>query len=213
MIRDVKRIAVLGLVLLLAGCFAYRTKEQRTTEGPMAEDIWTMKVLVANGREPNFDERRRWDNAMEQKIGQYLRQNPEAANSVDVSTFVHQAGDGRPDRRASRDPPGPAARQISDPAEMEARPSVLAGGEGERADRGVDAPSGWFIYMKDRTVVDITQYAVRPDAASRREFQSSPAWSSRRRRRRPARHGGRGAPDQGAGRRILGAAATRSTPR
>jgi hypothetical protein len=23
-------------------------------------------------------------------------------------------------------------------------------------------PSGWFIYMKDRTVVDITQYAVRP---------------------------------------------------
>jgi hypothetical protein len=23
-------------------------------------------------------------------------------------------------------------------------------------------PSGWRIYMKDRTVVDITQYAIRP---------------------------------------------------
>jgi hypothetical protein len=87
MISGVKRVAILAVVLALAGCVSMRTKEQRTTEGPMAEDIWTMKIIMANGREPNFDERRRWDNAMEQKIGQYLRQNPEAASSVDVSTF------------------------------------------------------------------------------------------------------------------------------
>ena len=87
MIRGVKGVAIAVLVVVLAGCYAWRTKEQRTTEGPMAEDIWTMKVLVANGREPNFDERRRWDNMMEARIGQYLRQNPNAANSMDVSTF------------------------------------------------------------------------------------------------------------------------------
>src|SRR4029450_14126323 len=87
MIPGVRRIVVVALVLALAGCASWRTKEQRTTEGPMAEDIWTLKVLISNGREPNFDERRRWDNAMEQRIGQYLRQKPEAASSMDVSTF------------------------------------------------------------------------------------------------------------------------------
>src|SRR2546422_5537007 len=87
MIRHVRGIVVAALVLVVAGCASLQTKEQRTTEGPMAEDMWTMKVLLSNGREPNFDERRRWDNAMEQKIGQYLRQNPEAASSMDVSTF------------------------------------------------------------------------------------------------------------------------------
>src|SRR5438132_5626547 len=87
MIPGVRGIVVVALVLAVAGCASLRTQEQRTTEGPMAEDIWTLKVLVANGREPNFDERRRWDNTMEQRIGQYLRQNPEAASSVDVSTF------------------------------------------------------------------------------------------------------------------------------
>ena len=91
MIRDVRRIAVVALVLILAGCLSWRIKEQRTTEGPMAEDIWTMKVLMANGREPNFDERRRWDNAMEQKIGQYLRQNPDAASSSTCRPFDSSA--------------------------------------------------------------------------------------------------------------------------
>jgi len=164
MIRDVKRIAVLGLVLLLAGCFAYRTKEQRTTEGPMAEDIWTMKVLVANGREPNFDERRRWDNAMEQKIGQYLRQNPEAANSVDVSTFrfIKQVTVGQTDEQVVI-LLGPPLARISDHAEMEklARQYWPAVKENEPTEVWT-YPSGWFIYMKDRTVVDITQYAIRP---------------------------------------------------
>jgi len=164
MIRDVKRIAVLGLVLLLAGCFAYRTKEQRTAEGPMAEDIWTMKVLISNGREPNFDERRRWDNAMEQRIGQYLRQNPDAANSVDVSTFrfIKQVTVGQSDEQVVI-LLGPPLSRISDAAEMEklARQYWPAVKESEPTEVWT-YPSGWRIYMKDRTVVDITQYAVRP---------------------------------------------------
>src|SRR2546427_12795361 len=125
MIRDVRRIAVLGLVLLLAGCFAYRTKEQRTTGGPMAEDIWTMKVMMANGREPNFDERRRWDNAMGQKIGQYLRQNPESANSVDVSTFrfIRHVSVGQTSDQVLI-LLGPPLARVTEPAEVEklARP-------------------------------------------------------------------------------------------
>ena len=159
-----KRVAILGLVLVLAGCSSMRTKEQRTTEGPMAEDIWTLKSLIANGREPNFDERRRWDNALEQKIGQYLRQNPEAANSVDVSTFrfIRQVTVGQTDEQVLI-LLGPPLAKIADTAEMEklARqywPSVK---ENEPTEVWT-YPSGWRIYMKDKTVVDITQYAVGP---------------------------------------------------
>ncbi len=164
MIRDVRRLAVVGLVLLLAGCASMRTKEQRTTEGPMAEDIWTMKVIIANGREPNFDERRRWDNAMEQKIGQYLRQNPDAASSIDVSTFrfIRQVTIGQTDEQVVI-LLGPPLARVTDAAEMEklARqywPAVKESGPTEVW----TYPSGWQIYMKDRTVVDLTQYAIRP---------------------------------------------------
>lgn len=160
MIRDVKRIALVGLVLILAGCYMWRIKEQRTTEGPLAEDIWTMKVLMANGREPNFDERRRWDNAMENKIGEYLRQNPGAANSMDVSTFkfIRQVSVGQTSEQVLILLGPPMSRTI-DQAEMEklARqfwPSVK---EGEPTEAWV-YPSGWRIYIKDKTVVDITQY-------------------------------------------------------
>ena len=164
MIPDVKRIAIVALVLILGGCLWNRTKEQRTTEGPMAEDMWTMKVLLSNGREPNFDERRRWDNAMEQKIGQYLRQNPEAANSVDVSTFrfIRQVTVGQTEEQVVI-LLGPPLSRISDAAEMEklARQYWPAVKENEPSEVWT-YPSGWRIYMKDRAVVDITQYAIRP---------------------------------------------------
>jgi len=164
MIPDVKRIAIVALVLILGGCLWTRTKEQRTTEGPMAEDIWTMKVLLANGREPNFDERRRWDNAMELKIGQYLRQNPEAANSMDVSTFrfIRQVTIGQTEEQVVI-LLGPPLAKIADAAEMEKLARQYWPAVKENAPSEVwTYPSGWRIYMKDRAVVDITQYAVRP---------------------------------------------------
>jgi len=164
MIRDVKGIAIAVLVVVLAGCYAWRTKEQRTTEGPMAEDIWTMKVLVANGREPNFDERRRWDNMMEARIGQYLRQNPDAANSMDVSTFkfIRQVTIGQSAEQVVI-LLGPPLARVTEPAEMEklARQFWPAVRENE-PNEAWTYPSGWSIYMKNQVVVDITQHALRP---------------------------------------------------
>ena len=163
MIPGVRRIIAVALVLALAGCASTRTTEQRTTEGPMAEDIWTMKVVVANGREPNFDERRRWDNSMEQKISQYLRQNPAAANSVDVSTFrfIRQVTIGQTSDQVLI-LLGPPLAKVTDAAEMEklARQYWPAVKENEPSEVWT-YPSGWRIYLKDQMVVDITQYALK----------------------------------------------------
>jgi hypothetical protein len=160
----VRGIIVVALVLLMtAGCFGWRKKEQRTTEGPLAEDIWTMKVLIANGREPNFDERRRWDNMMEQRIGQYLRQHPEAASSVDVSTFrfIKQVTLGQTDEQVVI-LLGPPLARITEPAEMEklAKQFWPAVKESEPTEAWT-YPSGWSIYLRDRVVVDITQHAFK----------------------------------------------------
>ncbi len=164
MMPGVRRTIVVALVLVLTGCASFKTQEQRTTEGPMAEDIWTMKVLLANGREPNFDERRRWDNAMEQRIGKYLRDNPQAANSVDVSTFrfIRQVSIGQTDEQVLI-LLGPPLARVTDTAEMEklARQYWPAVKENEPTEAWT-YPSGWRIYLKEKTVVDITQYAIRP---------------------------------------------------
>src|SRR5262245_64939974 len=155
MSRDVKRIALLSLVLILAGCYMWRVKEQRTTEGPLAEDIWTMRVLMANGREPNFDERRRWDNAMELRIGQYLREHPEAANSMDVSTFkfIRQVSVGQTSEQVLI-LLGPPMSRTADQGEMEklARqfwPSVK---EGEATEEW-GTTSGWSANIMEEAVL------------------------------------------------------------
>ena len=101
---------------------------------------------------------------MEQKIGQYLRQNPDSANSVDVSTFrfVRQVSVGQTSDQVLI-LLGPPITRVTDVAEIEklARqywPSVK---ENEPTEAWT-YPSGWRIYLKDKTVVDITQYAIRP---------------------------------------------------
>jgi hypothetical protein len=82
-------LAVATLALVLGGCASLRTTpvDQRTTQGPLARELWTLRMVAQNGREPSFDERRHWDNAMESRINDYLRKHPEAANSLELSTF------------------------------------------------------------------------------------------------------------------------------
>ncbi|PYN27169.1 MAG: hypothetical protein DMD99_03225 [Candidatus Rokuibacteriota bacterium] len=161
MIQSVKRIILVAGVLILTACAAYRVKEQRTTQGPMAEDVFINTVIMANGREPNFDERRHWNNQIDLKISQYLHRNQDSANSLDVSTFrfVRQVSVGQTAEQVLI-LLGPPTAKTTDEAEMEklARkywPSI----KGNATEAWV-YPAGWNLYFKDATVVDITQYLV-----------------------------------------------------
>jgi len=157
----VKRIVLVAGLLILAACASYRVKEQRTTQGPLTEDLWMTNVILANGREPNFDERRHWNNQIEYRISQYLHQHPEAANSLDVSTFrfVRQVSVGQTAEQVLILLGRPIS-VTSDEAEMEklARaywPTI----KGTVTEAWV-YPVGWRLYFKDSKVVDITQYLV-----------------------------------------------------
>ena len=80
-------VALVALVVLSACASFNPPLEQQTSRGPSARQFWTLRMMMANNREPNLDERRHWQDDLEQRIGQYLRQHPEAANSLDVSAF------------------------------------------------------------------------------------------------------------------------------
>src|SRR6266480_3654475 len=56
----VRRAAlVVVAIVVAAGCAVpTQTIDQRTSQGPTADEVWTAKTLTANGRFPTFEEKR-----------------------------------------------------------------------------------------------------------------------------------------------------------
>jgi hypothetical protein len=152
-------LALVAIPLVLMGCASRKPVEQRTTQGPTAEQFWMYKMVLANGREPNFDERRHWQNEIDEEIARYLRTHPEAASSLEVSTF-------RFFRRAIV---GMTKEQIvillgrpetmtTDAAEMAKLARQHWAAIQGRAQEAWTYPLGWRFYFAGDRVVDITQY-------------------------------------------------------
>ena len=60
---------------------------ERTTRGPNAEEFFIMQSYAVNGRGPNFDEKRVWQDQMDEKVFKYLREHPELENTSRYSEF------------------------------------------------------------------------------------------------------------------------------
>jgi hypothetical protein len=153
-------LVVLALPLLLGACLSARkAEEQRTTQGPSAEAFWLLRMIQANGREPTFDERRHWQNQLDDEIARYLRAHPDAANSLEVSTFrfYRQATVGMTKEQIVI-LLGRPETATTEPAEIE----KLAGKYGPvikaHAKEAWTYPLGWRFYFAGDRVVDITQY-------------------------------------------------------
>jgi hypothetical protein len=153
---------VVGLVL--AACASMRAVEQRTTQGPSAEQLWTLRVMMANGREPSFEERRYWQDRMDLAIEDYLRRHQDFGNSLQVSTFrfLRQTEVGMSKEQVLI-LLGPPLAVTTDAGQMEkiARrywPLI----QGNATEAWV-YPLGWNFYFTGPRLVDITQY-LDPDA-------------------------------------------------
>jgi len=149
------------VVLHAAGCAPFRSKptEQRTTEGLTAEQVFTYRVLLQNGREPNFEEWRTWRDDMDERISAYLREHPDAANSFDVTKFrlLHQTSVGMTKQQVQI-LLGPPEGTTSDAAQIEKVARRYWRQIKEKATEAWVYPLGWNLYFAGDRLIDITQY-------------------------------------------------------
>ena len=157
-----------GFVLMLvavvaAACASGGEKkpvvEQRTTQGPTAEEFWKATMQAQNRREPNFEERRHWDAEMEERTSAYLRTHPEAANDLNVSAFRYwrQVSVGM-DKEQVQILLGPAVAASTKPDEMERAARRYWPIMKDRATEAWAYPFGWVFFFSGSKIVDIIQY-------------------------------------------------------
>jgi hypothetical protein len=159
----VTRIALLLVsVMLLAGCggIATRTIDQRTTQGPTADEFWMTAMLTANGRYPSFEEKRHFMDELDGRISKYLREHEEAASdpvTAPAFTNLHQvtAGMDKGQVEVLLGPPFTTSDDAQQMANWARRhwPQIRG-----RADEAWGYPYGWIVYFKKGKVIDITQY-------------------------------------------------------
>jgi len=152
-------VMTVAATVVLTGCASMQRTEQRTTQGPSARELWVLRMALQNGREPTMDERLDWENQMETRISQFLDHHPDAANSLQVTSF-------RFDRRASV---GMSKEQVL--LLLEA-PAIITGNESDmellarrywpmlrgNVTEAWVYPLGWNLYFAGSRLVDITQY-------------------------------------------------------
>lgn len=154
---------VLAVVLAAAACASSRPPlEQRTTQGPPAELLWTYRVVLANGREPTFDERTHWERELDLAIGRYLAQHQEFANSPQLSTFrfMRQPAVGMSKEQVTI-LLGAPQRATSETVEIEKLAGRYWPDIESQATEAWVYPLGWRLYFAGSRLVDITQHQPR----------------------------------------------------
>ena len=153
------RVALV-LLLLLAGCATFKPSiDQRTTQGPTATEFWTVRVMQQTGRAPSFEEKRHFEEQMDDQISRYLREHEEAASSLTVLSFrsLKQVTVGM-EKGQVEILLGTPVTTTRDAAQMRnfARhhwPEIRG-----KADEAWSYPYGWVVYFSKARVIDLTQY-------------------------------------------------------
>jgi hypothetical protein len=148
--------ALAALALLLASCVATQPTLERTSRGPNAEEFFIQQSVAANGRAPSFDEKRVWQDQMDEKVFKYLREHPELESTSRYSEFRFWR------QVAPGSTPGEVKVLLGEPREQTVDPALMAS-LGEQHWIAVRAtakeawvyPLGWVVYFDDKGVVDM----------------------------------------------------------
>ena len=165
MLGRVTRPRLAVLLCFLAGCTTILPPlDQRTTQGPTAVELWTARVMQQTGRAPSFEEKRHFENEMDERIGRYLREHQDAASSTTVMSFrsLRQVTVGM-DKAQVEILLGAPLTTTRDPAQMQsfARHHWPEIRDKIKPDEAWSYPFGWVVYFSRSRVADITQYLPR----------------------------------------------------
>jgi hypothetical protein len=147
-------VGLLAVVLACAGCgVAQMEKVEQSVQGPTSMDVLTARSQAVNGRDPNFDERRLWENRTDLRISKYLREHPELEQSARYMEvrFYRQVTLGAPRAEVEALIEKPQEETI-DPALM----AVLAERHWDEISRKATEAwiyYGWVIFFDDQSIV------------------------------------------------------------
>lgn len=155
--RRLTRSGLLAAVALFAGaCTMAEPVLERTSRGPKAEEFFIEQSFAVNGRAPNFDEKRVWQDQMDEKVFKYLREHPELESTSRYTEFRfwRQVTNGST--------PGEVKVLLGEPRERTIDPALMAS-LGERhwpqvrtmAKEAWVYPLGWVVFFDDKGVVEL----------------------------------------------------------
>lgn len=153
--RRLIRSACLGLLPLLGlACAMTQPVLERTSRGPNAEEFFIQQSFAANGRAPSFDEKRVWQDQMDEKVFTYLREHPELEGTSRYSEFRFWR------QVAPGSTPGEVKVLLGEPREQTLDPALMAAlGEQHWTTVRTTAkeawvyPLGWVVFFDDKGVV------------------------------------------------------------
>jgi hypothetical protein len=87
MARSLRTVGVMAAGLLAGACASAPPVVENTTRGPKAAEMHIVRSFNANGREPGWDEKRQFEDQLEERVFKYLREHPEIESDTRYSSF------------------------------------------------------------------------------------------------------------------------------
>jgi len=159
------RVALALVLLTASGCLSQITKEtaERMGRGPRATEVYFARAVSASGRRPSFDEKRMWEDRLDDRLTRYRREHPELEQTPRYSDvrFWKQVSEGatRDEVKALLEDPD---EQTIDPAMMGALAEAHWSSIGAKAREAWVYPLGWVIFFDDTGAVDFIRRSWAP---------------------------------------------------
>ena len=156
LMRALRMAGVVAAGLLAAACATPQPVIEQTTRGPIAQEMQIARSFAANGRDMGWDEKRHYEEQLEENVFKYLREHPELQNEPRYSTF----------RFWSQVSIGSTKEEVKvlldDPDERTIDPALMASlarrhwsqVQGKAKEAWV-YPLGWVLYIDDKAVVSM----------------------------------------------------------
>jgi hypothetical protein len=153
------RLAWAAVALGALACVGALQVVEKVPQGPKAAELFYYRSYLFNNREPSFDERRKWEDLMDERVTKYLREHSELEQATRYSDFRFWrqvvVGSTRDEVRTLLDEPD---EQTTDPALMASMAMQHWSTMQPKVKEAWVYPPGWVLYFDDDGAVsDITR--------------------------------------------------------
>jgi hypothetical protein len=154
--RALRLAGVVAAGLFADACATPQPSVEQTTRGPIAQEMQIARSFAANGRDMGWDEKRHYEEQMEEKVFKYLREHPDFQNETRYSTFRFwrqvSVGSTKEEVKVLLDDPD---ERTIDPALMAALARRHWSQVQGKAKEAWVYPLGWVLYIDDKAVVSM----------------------------------------------------------